>query len=64
MLESNLQHQPFNDWKKSPDSPLGEVIAKKLEDRETMRNHGGRSALVLSIRYEPPISEFDGEGQT
>src|SRR5262245_53857379 len=48
-LESRLHHKPENDWKKYPDAPLGEVVAKKSRYRAAMRNHGGRSAL--SIRF-------------
>lgn len=44
-IESLLYHRPPCEWKKYPDAPLSEVIAKKLSDREVMRTQGGRMAL-------------------
>lgn len=45
-VESQMKHRVPKDWKKYPDAPLGEVVAKKLKDREVMRARGGRRALI------------------
>lgn len=57
LMESQLHHRPLNNWKKNPDRPLGEVLAKKMRDREIMQNEGGRSAIVYSVPVEPKESE-------
>ena len=50
-LESQVHHQAPREWKKFPDAPLGETVAKKLEEREIMRTQGGRRTLTLRISY-------------
>lgn len=45
-LESLIHHRAPNNWRKSPDEPLGEVIRRKLRARELMLTQGGRSALA------------------
>jgi hypothetical protein len=44
-LESRI-HQKARNWKKYPDAPLGEVLAKKSRSRKIMRENGGREALI------------------
>jgi hypothetical protein len=45
-LESRSEHYAPKVWDKHPDAPLGEVIADKSRKRKTMREHGGREALI------------------
>jgi hypothetical protein len=45
-LESRIKHKAPKKWEKFPDAPLGEVVTKKLEEREAMRIGGGRRALI------------------
>ncbi|HET6891073.1 MAG TPA: hypothetical protein VFH31_08220 [Pyrinomonadaceae bacterium] len=45
-LESRINHRAPREWEKYPDAPLGEVIAEKSRKRKTMREHGGRQALI------------------
>ena len=52
-LESLLYRRALQDWKKSPDAPLGEVVREKLTRRENMRTHGGRRALRVIMPAEP-----------
>jgi hypothetical protein len=54
-VESRMNHRAPSLWTKHPDRPLGEVIQKKLEDREVMRTQGGRHAL--QTRYKEVWSE-------
>ena len=45
-VESRIKHRAPRRWTKSPDAPLGSVVAGKLEDREVMRARGGRRAAM------------------
>ena len=45
-LESRVHQKAPKDWKKYPDAPLGEVLAKKSRSRKIMRENGGREALI------------------
>jgi hypothetical protein len=51
-IESSLYHRAPNMWKKDADAPLGEVVAKKLRDREVMRGAGGRRTLQTRYGYD------------
>jgi hypothetical protein len=46
-LESHVHHHALVDWKKFPDAPLKEIVAKNLEEREIMQTQGGRNALRI-----------------
>jgi hypothetical protein len=50
-VESQIHHNPPNDWEKYPDAPLGEIIARKKTEREVMRTQGGRRALRV-VRHD------------
>ncbi len=58
-LESRMHHRAPQEWEKSPDAPLAEVVAKKARKRKIMRDHGGREALITrtSVGLEKPSSE-------
>jgi hypothetical protein len=56
-LESQMHHRAPINWKKFPDSPLKEVLTKKLEEREIMRTEGGRRALITYTTYSTPEEE-------
>jgi len=43
-VESLSHRRPPKEWKKHADAPLGEVVKKKLENREVMQTQGGRCA--------------------
>jgi uncharacterized protein YdeI (YjbR/CyaY-like superfamily) len=60
-LESRLHYRATNEWKKHRDAPLGEVIANKSRNRKTMREHGGREALI--IRYAPKKTTTDDQSR-
>jgi hypothetical protein len=49
-LESLMYHRAPNKWKKTPDTPLGEVLKMKQQDREVMQTQGGRRALQTRYR--------------
>jgi uncharacterized protein YdeI (YjbR/CyaY-like superfamily) len=46
-LESRLRQRAPQEWEKHRDAPLGEVVANKSRNRKTMREHGGREALII-----------------
>ena len=45
-LELMIYHRVPQEWEKYPDAPLCEVVAKKSRERDIMRKHGGRKALI------------------
>ena len=49
-IEGRLGLKPPKDWKKCPDTPLGEVLAEKSRGRKVMRENGGRDALRTITR--------------
>jgi hypothetical protein len=49
-VESQIYHRPPNDWKKSPDVPLAEIVVRKKQERAVMRTRGGRRALETNRR--------------
>jgi len=48
-VESGINQKAPKNWNKTPDAPLGKVLAEKSRRRKIMRENGGRDALVTRI---------------
>jgi hypothetical protein len=52
-FESQMYRRAPRVWRKDADSPLGEVVAKKVERRAYLHERGGRAA-VMSVYVRDP----------
>ena len=52
-LGSSLHHRVPQEWKKYPDAPLGEVVAKKSRKRAIARKHAGGKTVIPATARKP-----------
>lgn len=57
-LESRMLRRAPRVWKKSPDAPLGEVVARKVGGRAVLQEGGGRLALLSVYIVDPETGKL------
>ncbi|HEX8557818.1 MAG TPA: hypothetical protein VF668_06950 [Pyrinomonadaceae bacterium] len=57
-FESRMFRRAPRVWKKTPDVPLGEVVAGKVEERAVLQESGGRLALLSVYVTDPETGKL------
>jgi hypothetical protein len=57
-FESRMYRRAPRVWKKDADSPLGEVVARKVEGRALLHERGGRAAVTSVFIWNRETGEL------